>query len=93
MPHFAIATLPPNKKAHPVEVSLLSAEAIVKVSDPLPHLVKKPCGAQNWRAGFHLSETQAASHIQEESMTRISRTVRFIPQVLRDTLGYALGMR
>ena len=31
-------------------------------------------------------KTQAASHFQEEAMTRISRTVRFIPQVLRDTL-------
>ena len=53
IPHFAMATMPPNKKAHPVEVSLLSAEAIVKVTNPLPQLVNKPFGAQNRRAGFH----------------------------------------
>jgi hypothetical protein len=34
----------------------------------------------------HRPETQAASHSQEETVTRISRTVRFIPQVLLDTL-------
>lgn len=43
----------PIKKARPAQVSFLSAEAIAKVSNPLPHLVQKPCGAQNRRAGFH----------------------------------------
>lgn len=45
--------MPPDKEAYPVEVSLLSVEAIVKVSNPLPRLVQKTCGAQNRRAGFH----------------------------------------
>jgi hypothetical protein len=39
--------------------------------------------------GFMSLKTQAASHFQEETVTRISRTVRFIPQVLRDTLRFA----
>lgn len=29
---------------------------------------------------------------QEETMTRISRNVRFIPQVLRETLRYVLSV-
>ena len=53
MPHFTASPMSPNIKVYPVEASLLSVEAIVKVSNPLPQLVQKTCGAQNRRTGFH----------------------------------------
>lgn len=34
----------------------------------------------------HRLESLAAGHFQEKPVTRISRTVQLIPQVLRDTL-------
>jgi hypothetical protein len=33
-----------------------------------------------------IPETYAASRFQEKSVSRISRTIQFMPQVLRDTL-------
>jgi hypothetical protein len=42
MPHFANAAMPPDEKPHPMQVSLLGAEAIVKVANSLPHLRSIP---------------------------------------------------
>jgi hypothetical protein len=53
MPHDPATPVPTDEKTHPVQVSLLGAEAIVKVTNALPNLIQKAGRAQNRRAGFH----------------------------------------
>mgnify|MGYP003594162841 CR=1 FL=1 len=36
-----------------MQVGFLGAEAIVQVTNSLPQLIQKSCGAQNRRAGFY----------------------------------------
>lgn len=53
MPHFTNVAMPLDEKAHPMQVGLLSVEAIVKVTNTLPHLVKHARGLQERVAVFH----------------------------------------
>jgi len=41
MRHLAVATMPAEVKTYPVEVGFFSTQALVKVTDPLPDLVKQ----------------------------------------------------
>ena len=51
--HGAVAAMLANEKPHPVQVNLLSGEAIVQAANPLPHLVKQTDRLQRRAAGFH----------------------------------------
>jgi hypothetical protein len=77
--------MPRDEKPPPVKVSLLIADAIVKLSNPLPQLVQKPCGAQNRRAGFRASENPGCKPFSGGSCDQNIRAVCFFPQILRDT--------
>jgi hypothetical protein len=45
--------MPTDEKSHPMQVSLLGLQAIVKIADALPNLVKQTGRAKGRRAGFH----------------------------------------
>lgn len=44
-------TVPFHEHAHPLHVDLLSAQAIVLVTNSLTDLIQQPCGAQHRRGG------------------------------------------
>ena len=52
MPHDPATARPANEETDPVDVHLLSAEAIVHVPDALAQLVQNPGGLQYGSAGF-----------------------------------------
>ena len=53
LPHHPATPVPPDEKTHPMQVSLLGAEAIVKVTNAPTNLIQQARGAQDRRAGFH----------------------------------------
>lgn len=53
VPHGASMARPANEEADPVNLDLLSAEAIVHVPNALAQLVQNPGGLQHRGAGFH----------------------------------------
>lgn len=53
VPHPPRPIVPTDEKAHPIQVSLLGAEAIVKIAKTLLNLIQSSCRAQNRGAGFH----------------------------------------
>ena len=94
-PHFAIAAMPSSEKMHSMQVSLFGTEATVKLSTRnwSKSRVERKTGVPGLLACWqlflytvHYPKTQASSHFQEDVVTRISRIVRCIPQVLLDTL-------
>lgn len=52
VPHGPAMARPANEEANPVDVHLLSAEAVVHVPDTLAQLVQNPGGLQHQGAGF-----------------------------------------
>ncbi len=52
VPHGPAIARPANEEANPVDVHLLSAEAVVHVPDTLTQLVQNPGGLQHKGAGF-----------------------------------------
>lgn len=96
-PHGPAMAQTVNEKTYPIDVHLLSAEAIVHVTDALAQLVQNPGELQRRSAGFHSIfiagytsvywvTSQATSHLQEGRMTNLWCSAQFIEQVLLWTL-------
>jgi hypothetical protein len=53
MPHFTAFCTPANEKSNPIQVNFFSVEAIVKVSQTLPHLIHQARGTHRRDGDFH----------------------------------------
>lgn len=81
--------VPANKKLGPIHVKLFGAEAIVQMTRPLTNLVEQTRRMQRWAAGFMVTDDQQASHAEEDSMARLTRSPQVNRQVLPDISAHA----